>query len=228
VLAIGLLLSWFIGGRIISATRSLIKPAMLLGDGRMVRIRVVGLKEIDEVGKALALASEKLSTAQYKANHDNLTGLPNRALFYDVLASFMRISSRNKSALSLLFIDLDGFKKINDQFGHATGDELLRLVAARLILIVRASDITARLGGDEFAVALPDTTSEEAEIVANKIVQGLSSPYTVDLQNLQISASIGIAVASIHTLSVESLVRAADDAMYVAKAAGKARVHVGA
>ena len=125
-----------------------------------------------------------------------------------------------------MFIDLDGFKGINDQFGHAAGDELLRQVAARLAQHLRASDTSSRLGGDEFAVALPDTGEERAKIVAEKIVEVLSAPYLITSQSLRISASIGIAVSGANNATVETLVRSADDAMYVAKASGKARAHV--
>ena len=226
VLLVGLSLAWLIGGRIIRANRGLIAPALALGEGKPMHVPIFGLREADEVGEALTKAAERLSVAQYKANHDNLTALPNRGLFYDVVTRHLRLAARNRSTVSLLFIDLDGFKRINDEFGHAAGDEILRLVAARLGKLVRVSDTSSRLGGDEFAVVLPDTGAEYAEIVAKKIVDGLSVPYEVHSQLLRISASIGIAAAGNSTVSVETLVRAADDAMYVAKTAGKARVHV--
>lgn len=223
VLAIGLGFTWVISGRIIKANRGLIAPALALGDGKAIRVPSFGLKEADEVGRALEKASEKLSVAQYKANHDNLTALPNRAFFYEVVSRQLSVAVRNKSVLSVLFIDLDGFKKINDQFGHAAGDEILRLVASRLNALLRQSDTSSRLGGDEFAVVLPDTGLEYAEVVANKVIDGLSVPYQVNSHVLRISASIGIAASHGESMSVESLVRAADDAMYAAKAAGKSR-----
>ncbi|MBC7415058.1 MAG: GGDEF domain-containing protein [Herminiimonas sp.] len=226
VLLVGLSLARMIGGRIIRANRGLIAPAFALGEGKPIDVPKFGVREADEVGEALAKASERLLATQHKANHDNLTALPNRGLFYEVVARQMRTAARNKSTLSLLFIDLDGFKKINDQFGHAAGDEILRQVAARFGQLLRASDTSSRLGGDEFAVALSDTEVERAEIVAKKIVEGLSVPYMINSQLLHISASIGIAVYGGGDMSVETLVRAADDAMYVAKASGKARAHV--
>ena len=173
-------------------------------------------------------ASKRLAVTQHKANHDNLTALPNRGLFYEVVARQIAASARNKSTLSLLFIDLDGFKRINDQFGHAAGDEVLRQVACRLGDLLRASDTASRLGGDEFAIALSNTDVKSAEVVAQKLIDSLSVTYNVDSQLLQISASIGVAVSVDATVSVEALVRMADDAMYVAKAAGKARMHVDA
>lgn len=223
-LLLGLSLAWFIGGRIIRANRGLIAPSLALGEGKPIFIPRFGIREADEVGEALAKASTMLLATQHKANHDNLTSLPNRGLFYEVVARQIRITARNKSTLSLLFVDLDGFKAINDQFGHAAGDEILRQVATRLKQLLRASDTSSRLGGDEFAIALPDTNADGAVLTAQKIVDGLSLPYTVNARELRISASIGISVSSQHNLSVEALVRAADDAMYEAKANGKARV----
>lgn len=228
VLFFGLSLAWLIGGRIIHANRGLIAPALALGEGKALTVPKFGLREADEIGDALMKASKRLAVTQHKANHDNLTSLPNRGLFYEVVARQIAASARNKSTLSLLFIDLDGFKRINDQFGHAVGDEVLRQVACRLGDLLRASDTASRLGGDEFAVALPNTDVKSAEVVAQKLIDGLSVTYNVDSQLLQISASIGVAVSLDATVSVEVLVRMADDAMYVAKAAGKARMHVDA
>lgn len=226
VLVIGLSFAWIIGGRISRANQGLIGPALALGEGTFISVPRFGLREADEVGEALDKAAKRLSAAQYAANHDGLTALANRGLFYEIVAHQLRLAARNKSGLALLFIDLDGFKKINDRFGHAAGDEILRLVAARIGALLRDSDTASRLGGDEFAVVLPDITAEGAELVANKIIDGLSIAYQVNEQHLHISASIGIAISNIKSVSVEPLIRAADDAMYIAKAAGKARTHV--
>lgn len=225
ILLLGLGLAMLLAGRIIRANRGLIAPALSLGEGKPIHIAKFGLREADEVGEALMKASKMLMATKHQANHDNLTALPNRGLFYEVVSRQMRISARNKTTLSVLFIDLDGFKKINDQFGHAAGDEILRQVAARIIEQLRASDTPSRLGGDEFAVALPDTNQQQAVYVAEKLVQGLSAPYTVKAQQMTVSASIGVAASGQYFASVETLVRAADDAMYSAKAAGKSRVH---
>lgn len=227
MLVTGLGLAWLLAAKIIAANRGLVAPALALGEGNLIHVPRFGLKEADEVGSALEKAAEKLSISQYKANHDSLTTLPNRTLFYEVVAKQLLLASSNKSPLSLLFIDLDGFKKINDQYGHAIGDEILRCVASRLSSILRQSDTPSRLGGDEFSVALPNTSLECAEIVAKKIIDGLSAPYKIDSRCLHISASIGIAISDNNTVTVETLIRTADDAMYIAKAAGKARTHVG-
>ena len=226
VLLTGLCLAWLVSGRIIRANLGLIPPALALGEGQYLQVSSLGVKEADEVGEALRRAAGQLAASQHKANHDNLTNLANRGLFYEIIDKQLRIAARNGSVLSLLFIDLDGFKKINDQFGHAAGDNLLRVAASRLRTALRQSDTCARLGGDEFAVALPDTTAQCAEMIAIKVIECLSEPYEFDSRQMHISASIGIAAASNRNTNVEALVRSADDAMYVAKVAGKARVHV--
>ena len=222
----GLCLAWLVGGRIVRANLGLIAPALALGEGQHLEVSSFGVKEADEVRKALGRAAQRLVMAQHKANHDNLTNLANRGLFYEIVDKQLRVAARNGSLLSLLFIDLDGFKKINDQFGHAAGDNLLREVASRLRGALRQSDTCARLGGDEFAVALPDTDAQDAELIAVKVIKCLSEPYEFDSSLMHISASIGIAAALNNNTNVEALVRSADDAMYVAKVAGNARVHV--
>ena len=226
VLLMGLCLAWLVSGRIIRANLGLIPPALALGEGQLFQVSSFGVKEADEVGEALSKAAQQLAASQHKANHDNLTSLANRGLFYEIIDKQLRIAARNGSVLSLLFIDLDGFKKINDQFGHAAGDSLLCAVASRLRTALRRSDTCARLGGDEFAVALPDTDAQNAELIAMKVIECLPQPYEFDSHQMHISASIGIASASDRNTNVEALVRSADDAMYVAKVAGKARVHV--
>ena len=180
-------MTWLLGGRIIKANRGLIEPALALGQGQIVRVPSFGLKESDEVARAIEKAADNLASAQHKANHDDLTGLPNRSLFYEIVASQAQLAVRNESTFSLLFIDLDGFKKVNDKLGHAAGDEVLRLVAVRIKSLLRLSDTASRLGGDEFAVALPDTTGHDAEIVAAKIVHALSVPYVFDSQVMNIN-----------------------------------------
>ena len=226
VLSAGLCLAWLVSGRIIRANHGLIAPALALGEGRQLRISSFGVREADEVAEALAKAAGQLAASQHKANHDNLTNLANRGLFYEIVAKQLQMTARSRSVLSLLFIDLDGFKKVNDQFGHAAGDSLLCSVAARLRAAVRQSDTCARLGGDEFAVALPNTNAQDAELIAIKVVACLSEPFEFDSRLMCISASIGIAAAFNRDTNVEALVRAADDAMYIAKVAGKARVHI--
>ncbi|MEH6437965.1 sensor domain-containing protein [Massilia sp. DD77] len=158
----------------------------------------------------------------HMAYHDSLTGLPNRALLSDRLDCAIRGAQRSGHKLALMFIDLDRFKNINDSLGHLTGDHLLREVAKRLVVAVRASDTVARLGGDEFVVLLPDIADgEECRLVGDKIIEALSSPFPFEGRSLHISPSIGICVYPDDGSDVETLMRHADAAMYHAKGAGR-------
>lgn len=154
------------------------------------------------------------------AHHDALTGLPNRVLFADRLEQALRAVSRDRRHLTVLVIDLDGFKAVNDSLGHAAGDQLLRAAAGCFLRAVRESDTVARLGGDEFAVLLPGAEVLGAIRVAGKIRAGLAVPVRLREGVVQVDASIGIAVYPDHGEDAESLTRNADRAMYMAKDAG--------
>jgi len=159
-----------------------------------------------------------------KANYDVLTGLPNRRLFQDRLEQDLTRATRIGVPMALLFIDLDHFKQANDQFGHEAGDTLLRLVAERLRSCVRKTDTVARLGGDEFTVLLQDPTgTEHVELVAEKILHELANPFQIFNHAVRISGSIGIALSSREAGTPEQLMKNADQAMYVAKHAGRNR-----
>lgn len=154
----------------------------------------------------------------YHAYHDILTGLPNRILFKDRLSLAMSQSKRDKSELAVMFLDLDRFKRINDTFGHAKGDELLQLVTERLKQAIRGGDTLARLGGDEFTLVLPNLHGrKDAESVAIKILDSLRDPIEIDHQLVHISASIGIVIYPGDGDSIEDLLRHADMAMYQVK-----------
>lgn len=156
-----------------------------------------------------------------RANYDLLTGLPNQRLFRDRLAQDVKYAGRVGAPLALLFIDLDHFKEANDQFGHDTGDVLLRLAADRIRSCVRETDTVARLGGDEFTVILHDLKdAEQAQVVAGKIVKEMANSFHISKEIVHISASIGIAVSSEDATTAEHLIKNADLAMYVAKNAG--------
>jgi diguanylate cyclase (GGDEF)-like protein len=173
------------------------------------------------------------------ANYDALTGLPNRALFADRLAQAItktptKTSLNHKVAqefvqtyhTALIFLDLDGFKLINDSLGHSVGDELLKTVAERLLKCVRDSDTVARLGGDEFTIILSNLKApQDASYVAEKVLHSLSEPFWLGGRDLHIGASIGITLYPDDGESVEELVQHADAAMYHAKALGKNRYH---
>jgi len=162
-----------------------------------------------------------LDSATHDALHDQLTGLANRALLNDRLAQALHRSSRRKSGVAMLFLDLDGFKRVNDSLGHAAGDQLLVAVADRLTRCVRANDTTARVGGDEFAILLEDVNDQvEAEKAGDRILAALREPFTLLDQEVTIAASIGI--ASVEDVNdPDDILRNADLAMYEAKAAGK-------
>lgn len=159
---------------------------------------------------------------QYMASHDDLTGLPNRALFRDRLEMAQSISLRQQSKLAVLFIDLDGFKAVNDNFGHKVGDLLLQTVAKLLESSVRQSDSVARIGGDEFIILLNSLNEEaDAAIVAHKILAAFQPPILLDGHAAKVGASIGISLFPDHSRDTEKLIAYADGAMYKIKKSEK-------
>ena len=154
---------------------------------------------------------------EYQALHDGLTGLPNRTLLLDRLQQAIFTARREHSHLTLLIMDLDGFKEVNDTVGHQVGDSLLKEVGVRLLITIREMDTVARLGGDEFAILLPDLSDHQATNVAAKIRHTLEEVFVVDDLRLYISASIGIAAYPEHGARAQTLIQRADVAMYVAK-----------
>lgn len=159
----------------------------------------------------------------HQANFDNLTGLPNRKLLEDRLKRAVAQAHRKHTTVALLFIDLDRFKPVNDRYGHAAGDELLRQVARRLEHCLRDEDTVARVGGDEFVAMLPDLRLAEAPTrAAEKIVAVLSEPFRVGEHFVEISCCVGVALFPKHADSAETLIGRADAAMYAAKEAGRA------
>ncbi|HYC37158.1 MAG TPA: EAL domain-containing protein [Usitatibacter sp.] len=157
-----------------------------------------------------------------KAMHDPLTGLPNRAMFMESLERAVAKAKRRHARFSVLFIDLDRFKEVNDSMGHAAGDALLKTMAQRLGTAVRQSDIVARLGGDEFVILIEEHGGpEEVMIVAQKALDLLQRPVTIDWREAEVSGSIGIASYPEDGLDVEALVKNADVAMYQAKERGR-------
>jgi diguanylate cyclase (GGDEF)-like protein len=174
-----------------------------------------------EEAEAIAEATSR------QALHDPLTELPNRTLLADRLGLALDRAQRLGTQLALLFLDLDGFKAVNDSLGHAAGDELLTVVAGRLRGCIRTADTAARLGGDEFAVLLEDVTcAEEAEAAAARILAAVTEPMTVGGRTLVVGTSVGIALGDGTREDVGALLRNADLAMYQAKAAGKGRSHI--
>ncbi len=161
---------------------------------------------------------------RHQAYHDSLTGLANRSLFENRLSHAVAIAQRSARGFAVLFLDVDDFKMINDSLGHALGDDLLRGVAGRISAILRPTDTAARLGGDEFAVLLEtDSSDQDARLVADRILESLTYPFTIGDRELRVTASIGVALTSLGA-GVEELLRNADIAMYAAKADGGAAV----
>lgn len=156
------------------------------------------------------------------ALNDPLTGLANRRLLADRLAMALVHARRNQGAMAVVYLDLDGFKEINDTCGHDAGDVLLRMVAARLVAAVREADTVARLGGDEFVIALFQVNSaDNAAMVASRVIEAVAQPYDIEGHSISITASAGVAVYPVHGQDVDTLMKGADLALYEAKRAGK-------
>ena len=161
----------------------------------------------------------------HSAHHDLLTGLPNRRLFLDRLEQEIKHAQRSSLALAVLFMDLDGFKDVNDSLGHEAGDRLLSEVAERLNDCIRADDTVARMGGDEFSLILTGAKQhKDVELVAQTIIDALAMPFHIAQQPVQISISIGIALHPQDASSPVALLEAADQAMYKAKKSDSSRM----
>ena len=185
----------------------------------------------NETGKVVLYAAvgrdltERLAYEEkirHQAYHDGLTGLPNRVFFYEHVRQVIEEAARYERRAAIIFLDLDGFKKVNDELGHDAGDKLLQEVARRIKSTVRASDVAARMGGDEFTLLLTEIESvAAAKKVAEKIREQINLPVSLQGKTAQVSSSIGISVYPDHGKEADDLVKKADDAMYQAKAAGK-------
>jgi diguanylate cyclase (GGDEF)-like protein len=186
---------------------------------------IKGRVDGDSLGRSINYAIERKQSEtelQRRAMHDELTGLPNRALFLDRLVHAVAWSRRHRSTFSVMFLDLDRFKLVNDSLGQQTGDAVLVEVARRLGDILRSTDTAARVGGDEFIVLLEDISDEQQAVhIAERIVGGLEQPLDLQSDKIYITASIGIVVArGAEVEDPEALIREADSAMYRAKKRG--------
>jgi len=149
------------------------------------------------------------------------TDLPNRLLLNDRLTGAIALAERHKKPLAVLFLDVDGFKAVNDSLGHAAGDAILRSIAVRLRAALRRSDTVSRYSGDEFVIVLPEIDQgDDAALVAGKLVRAASGPHRIDARNVTVTASVGIALFPDDGRDAETLVRRADAAMYDAKRSG--------
>ena len=201
------------------------RPEGTAEDGTVLVSGVVA--DISERKRVEAEATEKLA---YAALHDSLTGLANRASFLEHLELGLERAARNETNVGVLFIDLDNFKLVNDSFGHAAGDELLKTVGSRLRASVRGMDVVARQGGDEFLILLTDVKSHSgeeapgakaAEVVASKVREILREPFAIDEIDIFVSASVGISLYPADGSDAETLLKHADVAMYAVKDGGR-------
>jgi diguanylate cyclase len=175
-------------------------------------------KFIIAIGILLTFLEEEIGRTEHLALHDALTGLPNRRLLQDRMANMLERAERNHTRAAILVVDLDGFKRINDNHGHAIGDDFLREVALRLGKVVRKADTLARSGGDEFTVLVSDILQPDgAKILAHKLQIEVDRPITVRQLQLCVSASIGVAVYPEDGETADSLCARADADMYRAK-----------
>lgn len=197
---------------IFSALRYLLKS-------RATQIELTESKALSlDMSKALTTERARSQEMSYLARHDFLTGLPNRSLLTERVTQSIRLARRHKKQAALLYLDLDRFKIINDKFGHAVGDQLLKQVAVRLVAGVRDTDTVFRLGGDEFLVLLTEIKENaNADYNAEKLREVLSRPYYIEGNVLRTSASIGISVYPENGDNIVDLMKYADDAMYFCK-----------
>jgi diguanylate cyclase (GGDEF)-like protein/PAS domain S-box-containing protein len=187
-------------------------------------------KTVKMMGVVRDITEEREEADQIRdlAFHDPLTRLPNRFLFEDRLKTAIDRAKRHKTQIAVVFIDLDGFKKINDELGHVAGDRILINTGQCLIHAVRASDTVARIGGDEFTVILEDLESDgEVHGIAKKILGALSTSLEAGDGTYQVGASLGIAIYPDHARTLDTLIHIADQAMYAAKAKGTNLYHIG-
>ena len=183
------------------------------------KTRIHNMLEVRLLYKQLEHYSHELESL---ALHDPLTGLPNRRLLMDRLSLAIAHARRNKRTMAVMYLDLDGFKQINDTLGHDAGDTLLKMVATRLVAAVRQEDTVARLGGDEFVIVLWELSHADGVAkLASKVMQAVSQPYRIQDRSVRMTVSIGVGIYPTHGEEVEVLMKSADLALYEAKRAGK-------
>jgi diguanylate cyclase (GGDEF)-like protein/PAS domain S-box-containing protein len=205
-------------------------------EGRRVPVTATVQAQRDENGAVVRVATvahdiSELKAAQrrleFEATHDALTGLPNRALFREIGDRAVARASRIPESLAVLFLDLDGFKLVNDSYGHDTGDVLLAQVARRLREAVRAGDVVARLGGDEFVILCEQPRNEIQMLeLSTRIIETVSQPFVIDEHTVHVGVSVGIAFAKVADAGIGELIRDADVALYRAKNDGRGRAQL--
>lgn len=219
-LGLGLWLALRLVRRMLLSIEQLNQQALAIVEGVPAARPQLLIQEAEGVGLALQRASEVMSDVRFRAEHDPLTGLGNRAYLQANAPRQLSLAQRLGMPVAVLMIDLDGFKAVNDRHGHAAGDELLRAAAQRIRALIRQEDLPARLGGDEFCVVLSNAAIDSGRHTAERLVEALSQPYAGI--PTRVSASIGMAVFPSSGSTLEELLDKADRALYRAKARGKA------
>lgn len=184
------------------------------------------VKQLKNTIKELGLEYEQVKASEvairHQALHDSLTGLPNRSLFIDRIENTIHISQRNNELFAVMFADLDGFKEINDHYGHEAGDVALQTMATRIARLLRKSDTLSRIGGDEFMMLLPRIKNKnDVMIVAEKIINDFHQPFSIQGNDIYLSVSLGISIFPEHGKDARTLIKNADMAMYNVKSMGK-------
>jgi len=203
-------------------------------DGTKIWIDMSGVMLSAETGESMWMLADITALKEHQAqielmaNRDGLTGLPNRQLLSDRMTQALALAQRHGHQTAVCYMDLDGFKQVNDNYGHAAGDRLLSDIAGRLTSLLRSNDTVARIGGDEFVFLLTHLEAEDAYTgVLSRVLEEVSRPVVIDGgRTAQVSASIGVAISPRHGSDAEKLVNYADAAMYKAKDLGRNRVHV--
>ncbi|WP_151733915.1 sensor domain-containing diguanylate cyclase [Paenibacillus tengchongensis] len=229
------ILGWLLAGWIARPLHRLSQSANMLSSGTQVEIPVNSrIKDVAVLASSLnnlvgnlTKTENKLSFMSDIALHDGLTGLLNRTGLNEFLAHAVGKAKQNRTTLSFLYLDLDGFKNVNDSLGHAAGDALLKKVADRLVDCTRENEIVARIGGDEFVVVLNTTAGKpayEAEVVAARIISKINLPIEIGDATAHVGCSVGAAVWTPDGLEPEEILHLADEALYISKRSGKNRI----
>lgn len=233
--SLGMIFSLWLAHSMSRPIRALQKAAEELGRGNLDY--QVTITSHDEIGLLSRTFNQMVANLQemtasrdqihHQANHDPLTGLPNRMLLEDRLQQALIEGRRENETVAVMFLDLDGFKGVNDLYGHDAGDELLKQVAFRLLYCVRERDTVARLGGDEFVIIFVNVKGiHNISIIANKILRAFERSFDISGITMRVKTSIGVSLYPLHAATADELLQLADDAMYQAKRAGKNRYRI--
>jgi diguanylate cyclase (GGDEF)-like protein len=193
---------------------------LLITISAFIAVYILGINR--KLNLSLDQIKKQKEIIEYQATHDTLTGLPELRLLHEQWDKAVSRANRENSKAAMLFIDLDGFKLVNDTYGHHAGDYVLKAVSSKLNKSIRNVDTAARLGGDEFVVILDCIKNvDDAPVVANKLIEAISQPISYNNNIIHIGASIGVAIYPLHSSKPEDIMKLADLTMYKAKKSGK-------